>query len=216
MHMIIVGCGRVGSTVARQLDADGHDVVVIDRKESAFRRLGDSFGGRTLTGIGFDRDLLQRAGISSESSVMAVTNGDNSNILIARVAREMYGVQRVVARIYDPKRAAIYERLGIATVATVAWASNRVLQTVLPQLGTTTWSDPTSTYHLAERRVERGLAGTAVSDLPAKVVLMVRNGEARIPADGAVAQEGDILHLLATNAELAAFDAGTPTEGGHQ
>lgn len=215
MHMIIVGCGRVGSTVARQLDADGHDVVVIDRRDSAFRRLGDSFGGRTLTGIGFDRSLLERAGINRDSSVMAVTNGDNSNILIARVAREMYGVQRVVARIYDPKRAAIYERLGIATVATVAWASNRVLQTVLPQLGTTAWSDPTSTYHLAERRVERALAGTPLDDLPAKVVLVVRNGAAQLPAPGTVAQEGDILHILATNTEIAAFDAGAPTEGNH-
>ena len=216
MHMIIVGCGRVGSTVARQLDTDGHDVVVIDRKDSAFRRLGGSFGGRTLTGIGFDRDLLEKAGIGPESSVMAVTNGDNSNILIARVAREMYGVQRVVARIYDPKRAAIYERLGIATVATVAWASNRVLQTVLPQLGTTVWSDPTSTYHLAERRVDRALAGTPLSDMAARVVLVVRNGAAQPPAANAVAQEGDILHVLATNTELAAFDAGTPAEGGHR
>ena len=110
--MIIVGCGRVGSSLARQLTTEGHDVVIIDRNASAFRRLGDDYAGRTLTGIGFDRELLIEAGITKDSAVMAVTSGDNSNILIARVAREMFGVERVVARIYDPRRAAIYERVG--------------------------------------------------------------------------------------------------------
>ena len=125
MHMIIVGCGRVGSSLARTLTESGHDVVVIDRNAAAFRRLGDDFIGTTLTGIGFDRNLLLEAGIIADSAVMAVTSGDNSNILIARVARELFGVQRVVARIYDPRRAAIYERLGIATVATVASTSEQ-------------------------------------------------------------------------------------------
>ena len=153
MHTIIVGCGRVGSTVARELDANGHDVVVIDRKPAAFRRLGESFGGRTITGVGFDRDVLQSAGITADSAVMAVTNGDNSNILITRVARELFRVEKVVARIYDPKRAAIYERLGISTVATVAWASTRVVRLILPTHGTIDWTDPTSSMMLVERKV---------------------------------------------------------------
>ena len=137
MHVIVVGCGRVGSTIARELAAEDHDVVVVDRRSEAFRRLGSDFAGRTLTGIGFDRDLLQSAGITEHSAVLAVTSGDNSNILIARVARETFGVQRVVARIYDPKRAVIYERLGIATVATVAWTAARAIRLVVP--------DPTAT-----------------------------------------------------------------------
>ncbi|MEY4031328.1 MAG: hypothetical protein RL573_239, partial [Actinomycetota bacterium] len=161
-NFIVVGCGRVGSTVAKRLDSMGHDVVVIDRKKDAFRRLGDDFKGRTLTGVGFDRDLLRSAGISGESAVMAVTSGDNSNILIARVAREMFGAERVVARITDPRRAAIYERLGIQTVATVSWASKRVFQMILPQNGEVEWIDPTAQYSLVERRIPAALAGTRV------------------------------------------------------
>lgn len=206
MHMIIVGCGRVGSTVARRLDSMGHDVVVIDRKKDAFRRLGKDFGGRTLTGVGFDRDLLVEAGIGPESAVMAVTNGDNSNVMIARVAREMFGVERVVARIYDPRRAAIYERLGISTVATVSWASKRVFQLILPQNGEVEWVDPTAQFSLVERRITAPLAGTAVGDAGAHVALLVRTGQARIPDGTELLQEGDMVHLLATTAEIAAFD----------
>ena len=206
MHMIIVGCGRVGSTVARRLDSMGHDVVVIDRKKDAFRRLGNDFGGRTLTGVGFDRDLLAEAGISPESAVMAVTNGDNSNVMIARVAREMFGVERVVARIYDPRRAAIYERLGISTVATVSWASKRVFQLILPQNGEVEWIDPTAQFSLVERRVTASLAGTPVTGAGAHVALLVRTGQASIPKGSELLQEGDMVHLLATTAEIAAFD----------
>ena len=207
MHMIIVGCGRVGSTVARRLDSMGHDVVVIDRKKDAFRRLGKDFGGRTLTGVGFDRDLLVEAGIGPASAVMAVTNGDNSNVMIARVAREMFGVERVVARIYDPRRAAIYERLGISTVATVSWASKRVFQLILPQNGEVEWVDPTAQFSLVERRVTAPMAGTAVSGTGAHVALLVRTGQARIPTGTELLQEGDLVHLLATTAEIAAFDS---------
>ena len=126
MHVVIVGCGRVGSTLGRELVAAGHTVAVIDRKSEAFSRLGESFSGQKIVGIGFDRDILIEAGIEKAGALAAVTNGDNSNILIARVAREEYGIERVVARIYDPKRAEIYERLGIATVATVKWTSERI------------------------------------------------------------------------------------------
>ena len=206
-NYIVVGCGRVGSTVARRLDSMGLDVVVIDRRSDAFRRLGPDFKGRTITGVGFDRDLLKEAGISSESAVMAVTSGDNSNVLIARVAREMFGASRVVARIYDPRRAAIYERLGIKTVATVSWASKRVFQMVLPQNGEIEWVDPTSQYSLVERNVPASLAGSPVTAVGAHVALLVRNGHASIPAAGVLLQEGDNVHLLATTAEIASFDA---------
>lgn len=215
MHTIIVGCGRVGSTVARELDADGHSVVIIDRKPEAFRRLGENFGGRTLTGIGFDRDLLTAAGINADCAVVAVTNGDNSNILVARVAREMFGVERVVARINDPKRAKIYERLGVSTVAAVAWASNRVMQYVLPRRGTTEWSDPTSTFHMAERRVSAQFAGTKVSDAGANIALVVRNGSAQVADSSMLLQENDLIHILDTSDHIESFDNGSSIAGAH-
>lgn len=218
MHAIIVGCGRVGSTVARELDANGHEVVVIDRKSSAFRRLGESFGGRTITGVGFDRDVLHSAGITADSAVMAVTNGDNSNILITRVARELFGVDKVVARIYDPKRAAIYERLGISTVATVAWASARVLQLVLPTHGAVDWTDPTSSMTLVERKVPASAAGRSVEELNAngaRVVLLTRMGVARHPETRDLVQDNDTIHVLGTTNQLEALDHALSSTGGH-
>ena len=123
------------------------------------------FTGTTMTGVGFDRNVLARAGITEQGAVMAVTSGDNSNILIARVARETFGVERVVARIYDPKRAAIYERLGIPTVASVSWTSARALRHVLPDPGHSDWIDPTSTYALVERKVPAAAAGVSIGQL---------------------------------------------------
>ncbi|MSY76957.1 MAG: TrkA family potassium uptake protein, partial [Actinobacteria bacterium] len=112
MHVVIVGCGRVGSALARDLIEGGHSVAIIDRKAEAFTRLGADFAGQTVIGIGFDREVLIAAGIERAEAVAAVTSGDNSNILVARVARENFGIERVVARIYDPQRAAVYQRLG--------------------------------------------------------------------------------------------------------
>lgn len=219
MHVIVVGCGRVGCAVALQLVADGHDVVVIDRRAETFRRLGDDFAGRTMTGIGFDRGVLTEAGITPESAVLAVTSGDNSNVLIARVARETFGVRRVVARIYDPVRAVVYERLGIPTVASVAWASARVMRTVLPLGGTIEWTDPTSTHVLVERRVPPSGAGVAVGALDGdghRVCLLVRNGRSQLPPAGLLLQEDDIVHVMTAGDaidELDALLAGT--RGGH-
>ena len=220
MHAIIVGCGRVGSTLARELSAVGNDVVVIDRKADAFRRLGGEFPGRTMIGVGFDRDVLAEAAITPDSAVMAVTSGDNSNILIARVAREMFGVQRVVARIYDPRRAAIYERLGIATVATVSWTTSRILRLVEPTHDDVEWTDPTSTHVMAERRITSTLAGTPVSALEGmgvRLVLLTRNGRAQLPPSSLLLQEADTVHLVAPVEALEAFDHGAPTPpGGHR
>lgn len=222
MHVIVVGCGRVGSTVALELGGAGHDVVVVDRRTEAFRRLGDGFAGRTITGIGFDRALLQSAGITEHSAVLAVTSGDNSNILIARVARETFGVQRVVARIYDPARAAIYERLGIATVASVAWTAARALQHVVPDPTATEWLDPTSTFALIERRAPASLAGTSVSELEehgVRVALLARTGTARLPQPDTLIQQDDVLHLTVRTDALASVDhllsPGGSDQGGH-
>src|SRR5918995_832727 len=121
VHVVVVGCGRVGSELAGTLEKSGHTVAVIDKNANAFRRLPAGYAGQRIVGFGFDRDNLEEAGIERAGAVAAVTNGDNSNILVARIARESFGIGGVVARIYAPRRAVIYQRLGIPTVATVSW-----------------------------------------------------------------------------------------------
>jgi trk system potassium uptake protein len=126
MRVIIMGCGRVGSDLAVQLGEGGHDVVIIDKRESAFDRLPPGFNARTLVGLGFDRDVLEEAGVKEADAFVAVSSGDNSNIVSARVALEHYHVPKVIARIYDPRRADIYERLNISTVATTKWGVKQI------------------------------------------------------------------------------------------
>jgi trk system potassium uptake protein TrkA len=195
VHVVIVGCGRVGSTLALELVAVGHTVAVIDRKPDAFKRLGENFSGLTIAGIGFDRDLLQEAGIEKAQAVAAVTNGDNSNILIARVAREKFGIEKVVARIYDPKRAEIYERLGIATVATVKWTSERILRRILPDISSVEWTDPSSNVVLIEREFPNSLAGKKIIEIElsgARISALRRLGTAVIPDENTIVQQGDV------------------------
>lgn len=132
MHAVIVGGGRVGAELAQVLEKRDFTVALIDKNERAFEHLYPGFGGKALVGPGFDRALLEEAGIRDAQIFAAVTNGDNSNIVCARIAKEFYEVPRVAARIYDPRRAQIYERLGIPTVASVAWTTDQVLARVLP------------------------------------------------------------------------------------
>src|SRR4051812_30530131 len=143
MHVVIMGCGRVGSTLAHILEKQGHTVAVIDRNPEAFRRLGPDFEGRRITGVGFDRDTMHEAGVETAGAFAAVSSGDNSNIISARVARETFGVENVVARIYDPGRAEVYQRLGIPTVATVRWTADQILRRLLPHGAEPEWRGPT-------------------------------------------------------------------------
>src|SRR3954464_5872041 len=138
-----MGCGRVGSTLALSLEERGHSVAVVDHNGESFRRLGADFNGLTVTGEGFDRQVLIAAGIERADGFAAVSSGDNSNIISARVARETFGVQKVAARIYDAKRAEVYERLGIPTVATVPWTVNRLLRELLSVKVSELWREPT-------------------------------------------------------------------------
>ena len=131
MHVIVVGCGRVGSGLAISLIAQGHSVAIMDKNARAFRRLKDWDGPRII-GSGFDRDDLEKAGAVGADALAAVTSGDNTNILTVRIARETYLIPNVVARIYDPRRAEIYQRLGIPTVATVTWTIDQVRRRLLP------------------------------------------------------------------------------------
>lgn len=145
---MIMGCGRVGAYLATRLDADGHSVSVIDIEPKAFRRLPSDFSGRKVTGLGMDRNALKQAGIRDAYAFAAVSNGDNSNIIAARVARETFNIERVVARIYDPTRAQVYERLGIPTVATVRRTSEAVLQRMMPRDSHVLWAHETGAVEL--------------------------------------------------------------------
>jgi trk system potassium uptake protein TrkA len=207
VHFVIMGCGRVGSTLARSLERQGHDVAIIDQDESAFRRLGSGFEGRRVTGVGFDRDTLIDAGIQQAYAFAAVSSGDNSNILAARVARETFGVEHVVARIYDPGRAEVYQRLGIPTVATVKWTADQMLRRLLPQGHVPEFTDPSGKVVLAEVPVNPAWVGHRVSDLEAasggRVAFLTRLGAGMLPGPDTVYQEGDLLHIATLAVSLA-------------
>ncbi|RJL34237.1 potassium channel family protein [Bailinhaonella thermotolerans] len=206
MHIVIMGCGRVGSTLAQILEDSGHSVAVIDRDPAAFRRLRSGFRGRRVTGIGFDRDVLSDAGIEGASAFVAVSSGDNSNIISARVARETFGVENVVARIYDQRRAEVYQRLGIPTVATVRWTADQILRRVLPEGAEPLWRDPTGSVVLAEVPVDPGWIGTKICKLEraarTRIAFVNRLGEALVPEPDTVVQEGDIVHVMAREADM--------------
>jgi len=203
VHVVIVGCGRVGSSLGKALTDSGHTVAVIDVNADAFRRLGADFHGLTVTGIGFDRDILMAAGIERADAFAAVSNGDNSNIIGARVARETFGVQRVVARIYDAKRAEVYERLGIPTVATVRWTADRMLRHIVRDDVTEVWRDPTSTVSMVEAPVHPGWVGRPVRALEeatgARVAYVMRFGVGTLTTPSMVLQDGDQVFLLVTD-----------------
>ncbi|WP_426570763.1 potassium channel family protein [Aquihabitans sp. McL0605] len=222
VHVVVVGCGRVGSGLARTLEESGHTVAVVDRRSKAFERLPEGFAGKTVLGVGFDRDRLKAAGIEEASALAAVTNGDNSNILVARVARETFGVANVVARIYDPRRAKIYERLGVPTIATVEWATERVLQRILPERPTSEWIDSSAKVCLIERPVPAKWAGKKITDLDlaglARVAVLTRLGEGTVASPDTVLQEGDIIHVSIDGSSIEFFDQhlqGAPTGGSH-
>lgn len=200
MHVVVVGCGRVGSELAGLLEKQGHTVAIIDKRKEAFRRLPTGFGGYRIVGFGFDRDTLVEAGIEDAGALAAVTSGDNSNIMSARVARETFEVERVVARIYDPRRAAIYQRLGIPTVATVAWTTDQVVRRLLPGAHPADWTDASGHVSLVERDLPAAWAGRRLDALDEpgrfRLVAVTRLGEARVAAPDLIGQEGDVLHLV--------------------
>jgi trk system potassium uptake protein TrkA len=200
VHVVILGCGRVGSTLARSLTRRGHSVAVIDQVAAAFSKLGDDFPGQKVTGVGFDRDTLREAGIEHADAFAAVSSGDNSNILSARVARETFGVDNVVARIYDPKRAEVYERLGIPTVATVRWTADQVMRRLIPEGVTPEWTDQSGRVILAEVPIADTWVGQPLTKLEeaagVRVACVVRFGEGMLPEPGTAFQDGDTVHLL--------------------
>lgn len=194
-----MGAGRVGTGLAVQLDKAGHSVALIDQSPDAFRRLPADFSGRRVTGIGFDRDTLRQAGIEKAYAFAAVSSGDNSNIIAARVVRERFGVERVVARIYDPSRAEVYERLGIPTVATVRRTTRAVLQWMLPEDGEVVWSDEAGTASLIKARPTRAWLGLSlrqvVEAVGYPVCFVSRGGAMMLAGDDLAIQEHDELYF---------------------
>jgi trk system potassium uptake protein TrkA len=205
VHIVVVGCGRVGSELAMQLSEEGHSVVVIDKNRDAFRRL-TRYHGKTLLGSGFDRDILFQAEASQADALAAVTSGDNTNIMCARIARDNYHIKNVVARIYDPQRAEVYMKLGIPTVATSLWTTQQVKRWLMPSDDSVEWTDGSSTLHLVERILPDHLAGRPMSQFNVgehiRVVGLVRGGHGRVDVEGLFAQEDDTLEFLLTNQGL--------------
>jgi trk system potassium uptake protein len=214
-----MGCGRVGSSVADGLSRLGHDVAVIDSDDTAFNRLSPDFGGERVLGLGFDRDVLLEAGIEEADAFAAVSSGDNSNIISARLAREIFRVPRVVARIYDAKRAEVYERLGIPTIATVPWTTDRLLNALTRDAETTKWRDPTGTVAVAEVALHEDWVGRRTTDLEtatgARVAFVIRFGAGVLPEPKTVIQAGDQVYVAAISgrvAEALAIAAQPPSE----
>jgi trk system potassium uptake protein TrkA len=200
MHIVIVGCGRVGAALTVELSKAGHSVAVIDKRSDAFDRLPPGFHARTLVGTGFDRELLEQAGIREAGAFVAVTNGDNSNIVSARVAREHFHVPKVIARIYDPRRAEIYEKLSIPTVASARWAATQIEFLLFHGREELKESFAGGSLVHLQREVPDHLVGKPASTLevPGKieVVGVDRGGTGFIPMEDSTFQQGDVAHFI--------------------
>jgi trk system potassium uptake protein len=197
-----MGCGRVGSLLADRLDEAGHSVAIVDQDPHAFRRLSSRFSGTTVKGVGFDRETLEKAGVERAHAFAAVSSGDNTNILAARVARETYGVEHVVARIYDPRRAEVYQRLGIPTVATVSWTTGQIMRRLFPQGSLEEFRDASGLVVLAEVPLHSSWYGHAATDVEvasgARIAYVSRLGNGMLITEQTVLQDGDLVHMLVT------------------
>ncbi|MEZ7897677.1 MAG: TrkA family potassium uptake protein [Flaviflexus sp.] len=211
MHYVIMGCGRVGASLAVELSNRGHSVSIIDQDSEAFRRLPDSFEGQQVTGVGFDREALEEAGIAEAAGFAAVSSGDNSNIIAARVVRETFGVSNVVARIYDPERAAIYERFGVPTVPTVSWTTDQVIRRLIPLPAQVELRNSTAELSIYHVQLGTPWLGRSVAELenllPLRVAFLIRGGEGVIPRYDTVLQEGDEVRVVAAPTNIRQIEA---------
>ena len=202
MKVIVVGCGRLGSGLAQTLSLQNHAVTVVDNDPLAFERLGPSFRGQTVLGVGFDRDVLLKAGIERADCLAAVTASDDANVVAARMASQVFHVPKVIARLYDPRKAEIYKRLGLLTISPIIWGINHIaglvgqspLETVL-SLG--------SEVDVIQAEAPPLLVGRTVRDLTIlgeiHVVAITRGGKTFLPTQGTAFQDGDLLHLAVLN-----------------
>ena len=224
VHIVIMGCGRVGSTIAHILEDQDHSVAVIDQDPDAFRKLTASFKGTKITGIGFDRDVLIEAGIEHAHAFAAVSSGDNSNVIAARVVDARHHAVDAERLPHDPRRAEVYQRLGIPTVATVRWTADQMLRMLLPEGAHSLWRDPTGAVVLAEVAYADHWLGEKVTALEestrTRIAFISRLGEAMIPGPNTVLQEGDMLHVIAEDGDLERIASAfarpaAPGKGGH-
>lgn len=198
MKLIIVGCGRMGAGLAQTLSLRGHTITVVDRDETAFATLGAAFRGRTVVGVGFDREVLLAAGVQRADGLASVMNSDEANIVTARVARELFHVPRVVARVVDPQKAEIYQRLGVQTISTTVWGINRIAN-LLSYTELDVVYDLSSAVELVQIELPAILAGRTVQHLTipgeVQVVAIKRSGQTFLPTGSASLQHGDLLYL---------------------
>jgi len=207
MRIIIIGCGRVGAGLAQSLSLQGHEVIVVDNDPTAFERLAPSFKGQTVVGVGFDREVLLRAGVERADGVAAVTVSDEANVVAARLASQVFRVPRVVARLYDPRKAEIYRRLGLQTISPITWGVNRIADLLCYSQLEVVLSLGGGEVDIVEAEVPPLLVGRTVNamTIPSEIHVMAisRGGKTFLPTLGTVFQEGDRIHLaaLAASAE---------------
>jgi trk/ktr system potassium uptake protein len=199
MKVIVMGCGRVGSQVSQMLSDQGHDVTVIDHDANAIARLSPEFKGKVLRGVGFDRSILLEAGVDSAEAFVAASSSDNANIVAARIARNVFHVPRVVARLYDPLRAEIYQRLGLITISTTTWGAESICEVVTHTDLDVAFSFGRGEVSLVVIEAPLQLVGRTVHHLSISgeilVVSITRDGQAFIPLLGSEFREGDKIYL---------------------
>lgn len=210
MHYVIMGCGRVGTHLAKGLIKRGHTVAVIDLKESAFQRLGADFTGEKIIGSGYDKETLKKARIHQAHGFAAVSNGDNSNIIAARVVRETFGLENVVARIYDHARAEVYERLGINTIASVRWTTEQMLHFLTPGRTQMVWQDNYGAVQLVEIAPHSSWVGLTILEIrkaiKAPIPFITRMGHGMVTDFEVVVQDGDLLYVALSTEQVNAIE----------
>ena len=199
MKVIVIGCGRLGSSIARELDQRGNNVIVVDKQEIAFENLGKSFRGRHVVGIGFDKDILNQAEIDQADALVAVTASDEANVVTARMAKFVFHVPKVVARVYDPRKAEIYRRLGIPTISPVIMAAARISEILSFSQLKTVLSIGSGEVLITEIEVPASFEGKKMEQLEipnvAHPISVTRDGKTLIFNPNQVLVMGDIIHL---------------------
>jgi trk system potassium uptake protein len=199
MRILIIGCGRVGAGLAKTLLDRGHSVTIIDKDPLAFEKLGDKFKGQAILGVGFDREVLLKAGIERVDGVAAVSASDEANVVASRIARDFFHVPRVIARLYDVRQAEIYKRLGIQTIAPTGWGINRIADLLLYSPLETVFSIGSGEAELVAAEVPQLLVGKTVRELTVAgeihIVSITRANKTFLPTLGTIFQKKDLLHL---------------------
>jgi len=209
MKFIVVGCGRTGATLARSLARKGHQVSVIDQDETTFSRLGPGFPGRTFEGLAFDRDVLLRAGIQEAQGLAAVTNDESANMIVCRIAKLHFGVPNVVARLYEPERTSLYEKLDVATVSSVTWRVLRLEQLLCQPTMSVVATLGNGEVQMVEVQVTAGIIGRTVREFvhPGRTtdVAIMHGGRADLPTMDTKLEVGDLFRLAVVSSYLDEF-----------